>query len=420
MKKRIAILGGGLSGLSAAFHLRKAGKEFLLFEKEEKIGGLSSSFLINKFSFDYTGHFLHFKTKYGKALVSSFLRNNLKAHERIASVYTAGEYIPYPFQVNYRKLKNKIIAAECDKGLEKIARIKKSEGFKTFKEWIIGTMGEGIAKHFMLPYNEKLYKSDLSKLLPAGPATYIPDIKEKKKAYGYNTSFFYPKEGGSGALAKAINEKVFDRILYCAEVTGIKGNTVVFNKNRGVSGFDSVISTIPLPELVLLLKGAPESVLKAAKKLKYVSVFALNLGIGRAGINKNNWIYFSDPKISFYRVGFYSNVSKKLCPPWTSSLYAEVSIKQGEKLDEKKLVEKIKKDLIRTGILKKHDSIIAEQKLFMKYAYVIFDLNYYKNMAVINKYLKKRKIISIGRYGAWNYSAMEDALLDGKRAADSV
>ncbi|MFH1074666.1 MAG: hypothetical protein V1752_06220, partial [Candidatus Firestonebacteria bacterium] len=65
-------------------------------------------------------------------------------------------------------------------------------------------------------------------------------------------------------------------------------------------------------------------------------------------------------------------------------------------------------------ILKKHDSIIAEQPLFMKYAYVVFDLNYNKNMAIICKYLKKRKIISIGRYGAWNYSAMEDALLNGR------
>ncbi|OGF56109.1 MAG: hypothetical protein A2497_00560 [Candidatus Firestonebacteria bacterium RifOxyC12_full_39_7] len=420
MRKKIAILGGGLAGLSAAFHLKKLKKDFIIFEKEEKTGGLSASFIVNKFSFDYTGHFLHFKSNYGKALVYRLLKKNLKLHYRKAVVYISGEYVPYPFQVNYFKLKNKSIAAECEKGLLKIKSLKKKKHFKTFKEWILGTTGEGIAKHFMLPYNEKLYKSGLNKLLPSGPITYIPDIKEKKKVYGYNKEFYYPKEGGIEALSKAISGEVFTRILFNSKVTGLDGETVNFNGHRGVSMFDSVISTIPLPELIPIIKNVPENVLRAAKKLKYVSVFALNLGIGRQSVNKNHWIYFADPKISFYRVGFYSNVSKKLCPPYTSSLYAEVSIKQGEEFDGKKLAERIKKDLIKTGILSKHDSIIAEQPLFIKYAYVVFDLNYYKNMAIINRYLKKKKIASIGRYGSWNYSAMEDALLDGKTAAGMV
>ncbi|MFH1073860.1 MAG: NAD(P)-binding protein, partial [Candidatus Firestonebacteria bacterium] len=347
MKKKIAILGGGLAGLSAAFHLRKSGKDFLLFEKEERTGGLSASFTVNKFSFDYTGHYLHFKTNYGKELVSRFLGKNIKAQDRKAAVYISGEYIPYPFQVNYGRLKNKKIVSECEKGLANLKSPKKKKIFKTFKDWILGMTGEGVAKHFMLPYNEKLYKSDLGKILPSGPVVYIPDIKEKKKAYGYNAKFFYPKKGGIGLLAKAINEKIFDRVLLCARVTSIKGSTLNFNNSRSASGFDSIISTIPLPELIPLLKGAPKKVLKAAKNLKYVSVFALNLGIGRAGINKNHWIYFPDPKVSFYRVGFYSNVSRKLCPPWTSSLYAEVSVKQGEKFNVKALAGRIKKDLIK-------------------------------------------------------------------------
>jgi len=420
MKKKLAILGGGLAGLSAAFHLRRAGKEFLLFEKEEKTGGLSSSFCVNKFSFDYTGHFLHFKTKAGKALAERFLKNNLQAHKKRSSVYISGEYIPYPFQKNFSKLKNKKIIAECAAGLAALQNTKKTKSYKTFKEWILGTTGEGIARHFMFPYNEKLYKTGLNKLLPGGPATYIPDIRERKENAGYNSKFFYPKTGGIGELPKALTEKVFDRILLCARVTGIKGGTVSFNDKRSVSGFDTVISTMPLPELIPLLKGAPQNVLKAAKQLKYVSVFALNLGIARPALNKNNWIYFADPKLSFYRVGFYSTVSKKLCPPWTSSLYAEVSLKQGEKFNAKALTFRIKKDLLKTGLLTKRDSIIAEQPLFMKYGYVVFDLNYNKNMRVINNYLKKRKIISIGRYGSWNYSAMEDALLDGRAAAGAV
>ena len=415
-KSRTAILGGGLTGLSAAFHLKQAGKEFLIFEKEEKAGGLAGSFSINKFSFDYTGHFLHFKTCYGREFIKKLLKNNLTRNLRKASVFADYEYIPYPFQVHFAKLKNRAIVAECKKGLEK-PEIRKE--YKTFKEWLLGTSGRGIYKHFMAPYNEKLYQCKLDKLLPFGTSAYVPELQKKKKNYGYNFKFFYPAGGAIEKLPEALEALVFDRTLLSAEVKGIDPvkREIIYGQDRKAGGFTDIISTLPLPELIRLIKGAPENVRTAAKKLKYISVFALNLGIGRERINKNHWLYFADPKISFYRVGFYSNVSRKLCPPLTSSLYAEVSIKKGERFDKNKVAEKIKKDLIATGVLKKYDSIIAEQALFIKYAYVVFDLDYKKNLEILRKYLNEIKIISTGRYGGWNYSAMEDAILDVKKAA---
>ena len=418
MKKhtKTAIIGGGLTGLSAAFHLKQQGADFLLFEKEEKPGGLSGSFNVNKFSFDYTGHFLHLKTFYGRAFVRKLLKNRMIKNARRALVYVRGEYIPYPFQANYARLKDRRIAEDCKKGLE---GKKQSKVYRTFEEWILGTSGAGIYKHFMRPYNEKLYQYRLDKMLPLGPSTYVPDIKKKKKNYGYNAAFYYPAAGGIEKLPEAVSEAVFDRTLLSAEVKLIdpKKNELIYGGNRKAGGFTNIISTLPLPELIERIKGAPANVKSAAKNLKYVSVFALNLGIGRNKINNSHWIYFPDKNISFYRVGFYSNVSKKLCPPWTSSLYAEVSIQKGKKIDRAKLVERIKKDLVKTGILKKYDSIIAEQPLFIKYAYVVFDEEYNKNMTIINNYLKNVEIISTGRYGAWNYSAMEDAILCGRDAA---
>lgn len=327
--------------------------------------------------------------------------------------------MPYPFQANFTKLKDTQVVKECRKGLE---HLKSEKEYKTFKAWILGTLGEGIYRHFMQPYNEKLYRCRLDKMLPFGPSTYVPDIKTKKKNYGYNAEFFYPAAGAIEKLPETLSDVVFDRTLLQAEVKSIDPvkRQIVYGNGRQAGGFDGIISTLPLPELIPLIKGVPEKVKRAAKSLKYVSVFALNLGIGREKINNNHWLYFPDQNISFYRVGFYSNASKRLCPPYTSSLYAEVSIKKGERFDSGKLAEKIIKDLVRVGILKKSDSIIAKQLLFMKYAYVIFDMDYRKNMEILGKYLKKAGIISTGRYGGWNYSAMEEALLFGRDAARQV
>jgi hypothetical protein len=51
---------------------------------------------------------------------------------------------------------------------------------------------------------------------------------------------------------------------------------------------------------------------------------------------------------------------------------------------------------------------------------VIYDFNYHESRETLLSFLKDLGIQSIGRYGDWNYSSMEDALLDGKRMAEKT
>ena len=95
------VLGGGLAGLSALWHLQQLGHtDSHLFEKESRVGGLTRSEQLNGFTFDYTGHLLHFKNETVKQLVSQLLDGNLHSVTRNSWIFSKGVYTRYPFQTN--------------------------------------------------------------------------------------------------------------------------------------------------------------------------------------------------------------------------------------------------------------------------------------------------------------------------------
>ncbi len=417
MSKRAVIAGAGLTGLSAAFHLKKAGIEPVTFERNKYPGGLCASLAKNGFIFDFAGHYFHFKNSYAKDLAFGLLGGKLNEIKRKAAVRVGEEQIDYPFQNNFAQLKDKSLVSECEQGLKER---KPRENYGSFKEWILGEYGKGIAEHFMLPYNEKLWQHDLDAMLYLGTTSYTPSAKTAQKKDGYNASFFYPSEGGAGEAAKAL-AALAGEIRYGNRICSVNVSTrSVTVEDNIVFEYGRLISTLPLPELIEMIPAAPVAVKKAAASLRYSSVFALNLGIKRTGISDKHWIYFPDKSLPFYRVGFYSNVAKHLAPEGTTSLYAETAYPGGAVIDREALTARIKAGLIKAGILKQDDIILAELPMNIPCAYVVYDLEYKTHTGLIFDYLCSQGIVSTGRYGGWAYSAMEDALLDGKNAAEDV
>ena len=101
-------------------------------------------------------------------------------------------------------------------------------------------------------------------------------------------------------------------------------------------------------------------------------------------------------------------------------MYVEVPTKDARGYSDAALVRRVRRDLIAARILKPSDKFRAVQLLPVKYAYVIYDKDRRPALDVIFRFLKKNRIQSIGRYGAWKYSFMEEAILDGKKAADAI
>src|SRR6185436_930499 len=216
----IAIVGAGLAGLSTAYHLD--GLPYRLFEREREAGGLCRSYQVDGFTFDMTGHLLHFRQAEIKTLVESLLAGRLERHVRRSFIYSYRTYTEYPFQVNTYGLPPEVVR-DCLLGFIATLTQPPPSGAshdRSFKAWILDNLGEGFARHFMVPFNEKLWQVSLDELTSDWVSWLIPKpaLKDvvngalgiKDQAFGYNPTFLYPAQGGIDILPKAFLPSVLE------------------------------------------------------------------------------------------------------------------------------------------------------------------------------------------------------------------
>ncbi|MFN7169926.1 MAG: protoporphyrinogen/coproporphyrinogen oxidase, partial [Candidatus Omnitrophota bacterium] len=333
--KNIFILGAGLSGLSLAYHLQKKKIDCQIFEKENEIGGLARSKRISGFCFDYAGHLLHFRDKKLFSFVKGLLGDNLIRHKRNASIYSFRKFVPYPFQANLFALPQKI-KEDCLKGFIDTGEHKINNNFQ---DWVIEKFGKGIARYFMLPYNHKFWTIPLKELtyLWVDRLIPVPSFREiiegakgkLDKNFGYNVFFWYPRNGIC-ELPLALSKEVKNIFTDCKIKEIDLKNKKIKLANNTWERFTYLFSTIPLPELMDLIKNIPKEMVYSYKKLRWNSIFNLNLGIDGEIKLPYHWIYFPEKKISFYRIGFFHNLSSELVPQRKSSLYIEISYSESK------------------------------------------------------------------------------------------
>jgi len=422
----IVILGAGLSGLSAAFHLKA--KEYQIFEKEAEVGGLCRSVVHDGFTFDHTGHLIHLRHPYTQKLLKELLPDRLIRHQRRAAIYLKGSYIPFPFQANLWALP-KDLTREC---LVEFIRAHsgKVEGGDDFLSWIYQALGAGIAKYFMIPYNEKLWKIPLEDISLEWVERFIPcpTLAEvidgargvNLKGFGYNQEFLYPLEGGIQILPRAFLSKVQD-VQLGKEVESIDTEKKVVRFQDGSkTTYRTLVSSLPLDDLLQRIESCPEEIRDLRHGLRYVSIVNINLGVGREGILDHHWVYFPEPSYPFYRVGFLSNLSPHMAPKGTSALSVEISHLPLTPPSLEKIRKQTLAALVTCGILRREDKILAEKTIFIKHAYVIYDRFRSEHLPRIMQFLRANQIYPLGRYGLWEYTTMEEAILQGKEAAEAL
>jgi protoporphyrinogen oxidase len=184
--------------------------------------------------------------------------------------------------------------------------------------------------------------------------------------------------------------------------------------------YESLVSTIPIPELVRRCFDFPAPLKDAAAALRWVSVYNINLGVGREQVSDKHWIYFPEVEYPFYRAGFPMNFSPSLGRSGCSSMYVEMSHKPAEHQSAEQLIDRARAGLEQAGILRPDDELVVSDVKDLHYAYVYFDHHRAKAIPAILAELERRGIYSVGRYGRWEHTSMEDAIGQGKQVAERL
>lgn len=424
--RETVIIGAGIAGLGALSRLNEGNVQCTVLEKENRIGGLCRTESCNGFQFDYTGHLLHFRNDIFKSKVFSVLADNIDHRQRNAWIYSKNVYTKYPFQANLYGLPTDVIV-ECIYEYSRRHFNPYTDQISNFREWIDAYFGSGIARHFMVPYNSKIYRTDLSELSPDCGGRFVPqsDLKlllqgalgdvSGVNGLGYNSDFYYPVRGGIEVLVKALAANTKISVNEKVEKINLQNKTISTSKGR-VLPYEKIISTQPLNELVDCINCVPDQIRSYGEKLKYVSVLNINLGIS-SNVSDKHWVYVPEDNYLFHRIGFPHNFSDYMAPKNHSSIYIEISYDSQKGINIQKAMEQSVSNLLKLKLLQHPEQIAVKNIIDITYAYVIFDHNRQKCLSAIKDYLKSEGIYTAGRFGSWDYFSMEDAFMDGWNTA---
>jgi protoporphyrinogen oxidase len=430
----VIVLGGGLTGISAAMHLQR---RWLLLEKNSRLGGHARTDERDGFHFDKTGHWLHLRDPYIQGLIRDLCGDRMVRVERKARIFANGALTRYPFQANLHGQPPEVIK-ECLLGFIDAWQARPAAGAAppaNFEDFIQRNFGPGIARHFMIPYNHKLWGVHPREITSAWCSRFVPTPKldevvagavgANPPEMGYNISFLYPEKGGIETMTRALVGRLSEERGQVR--TGVSPDLIDATARRLEVGGESIpwraiVATLPLPELLKRIRGLPPEVERAATRLRCTPVRYFNVATKTPPRADFHWIYVPEEKYPFYRVGIYTNAVPGMAPPGRGSLYVELSERgprpTGAALAS--LERRTAEGLVAAGAIGSVDDILFADLMEIEYAYVVFDDAYYEATDTIRGWLERHAIFPRGRYGFWTYNSMEDCLLAGREVAETI
>ena len=306
---RIVIIGAGPCGLGCARELDRLGHHnWVLCERSSHAGGHAASHVDpHGFTWDEGGHVVFSHYREFDRLLEEAMGDEVFFHERSSYIRFDDRWVPYPFQNNLRHLPPEP-AFECLVGLIEAPGGDPSSDFGT---WMERTFGTGITKHFMRPYNFKVWATPPEQMQSQwiGERVSVVDYKgalktvifgEDDAAWGPNNTFMFPTEGGTGENTRRVAQKLGGQVTYDRQLAEVDADahTVTFRDGTQES-YDYLVSTMPLDLLVKSIVRPPDPVRAAAEDLEHNGVYIVGVGYETPLKDDKSWLYFPQDNTPF-------------------------------------------------------------------------------------------------------------------------
>lgn len=427
------VVGAGPTGLAAAYYLGQwaPASSTVLVEQEAQVGGWCRSIQDKGFTFDFAGHIMFSNDPVVLQLYTLLLGENVHWQNREAWVYSKGVHTRYPFQGALYGLPTSVLT-ECLMGaIEAHSQAgTHAAAPANFEEFIYRVWGKGVAKHFAVPYNQKLWAVPLSEMEISwlGGRVPMPNLEQMIEGaleptpapMGPNARFGYPLHGGFQALMDGFVPLIDAELALNTRLVSLspRDRRARLSDGRTLQ-YRKLVSTMPLSRLVAACGDqAPVAVREAAAGLRHVSVRCVNLGVARADLTNKHWIYYPEDTV-FHRIFVQGNASPHNNPPGGFGLTCEITYGPLKPLpaEGQALIDLCIADARRVGLLRDDDAMVTTNQVDMPCAYVVYDHARAANVALIRAWLSSFDILLAGRYSEWEYYNSDHAFLAGRRAA---
>jgi protoporphyrinogen oxidase len=416
----LVIIGAGPAGL--ALSSSYAGRSRIL-EKTNEVGGLCRSIEFGGGVFDIGGHSFHSPHPEVLGLIERLMTGRWHRQRRDARVFFNGDLIDYPFQRHFEQISDAAIVAECRRHRPATDAVAAADNFE---DWIVERFGLGVAHHFMLPYNRKLWARDLrrmscewvqERIAESGP-DHAPQRERTRRPLEAESQVAYPADGGFVEIFRALARHC-GPIEFGREVCDIDPKAkAIRTADGGVRAWDRLVSTMPLPALLRAIHDCPKDLVDDADRLEFVSLKMLLILVGKAVANEPQRVYVADPHVPTHKIAFNHTSSPSLRLRPVQAIMCEISRSLEKPLAaDADLEQTILEWLVEARLIRSRGDVAETRFVDVDYGYPVYTHDRPAILKRIGAYLARLDIFTIGRFGAWEYVNSDACIRQGIRLA---
>ena len=441
---RIAVIGAGPAGMTAALQLSQGGTEVSVFEAGQCVGGLARSLDLWGQRVDLGPHRFYSTDARVNRLWLDIVGQEYAMVDRLTRIYYKRRFFQYPLRpLNALWNMGLPDAAMCVTSyLKELLRPGPTTDNVSFESWVVRRFGRRLFDIFFKSYSEKLWGIPCSELSADFAAQRIKSLSFSETARSAMSPqrgkrhktlverFAYPL-GGTGS----VYENMADRLRDCGGEVHLQCPVKkVLHEDADVRGielqsgrveyFDHVVSTMPLTNLIRGLTDVPKDVQSSADALQFRNTVLVYLHVDSDSLFADQWLYIHAPDLKMGRVTNFRN--------WVPQLYGEArttilavefwcddSDAMWREPDDV-LVERATRELRSTSLLK-DESVMEGHVVRVRRCYPVYRQGYREHIERLADYLRGfRGLTPIGRYGTFKYNNQDHSILMGILAAENL